>query len=57
MNKHIKITLGDFKDFQAKYDLDDANLLDMITPVATMASKKVKGIPSDWSPIAGKSVL
>jgi len=40
LNKHIKITLGDFKDFQAKYDLDDANLLDMITPVATMASKK-----------------
>ena len=42
MNKHIKITLGDFKDFQAKHDLDDANLLDMIAPVATMASKKWK---------------
>lgn len=40
LNKHIKITLGDFKDFQAKHDLDDANLLDMIAPVATMASKK-----------------
>ena len=49
MNKHIKITLGDFKDFQAKHDLDDANLLDMIAPVDTMVSKEVKGIPGDCS--------
>lgn len=44
--KHIKITLGDFKDFQVKHDFDDANLLNMIAPVATMASK-VKDMPSD----------
>ncbi|MCG1902843.1 hypothetical protein K4R30_09470 [Staphylococcus epidermidis] len=46
MIKHIKITLGDFKDFQVKLDFDDANLLNMIAPVATMASK-VKDMPSD----------
>ncbi|MDU1626046.1 MAG: hypothetical protein E6855_12655 [Staphylococcus epidermidis] len=57
MNKHIKITLGDFIDFQAKHDLDDANLLDMIAPVDTMVSKEVKGIPGDCSLIAGNSVL
>ncbi|EHM66705.1 hypothetical protein SEVCU071_1020 [Staphylococcus epidermidis VCU071] len=38
--------MNDFKDFQAKHDLNDANLLNMIAPVATMASK-VKGMPSD----------
>ncbi|MDS3930553.1 hypothetical protein RJB83_02900 [Staphylococcus epidermidis] len=42
----LKILLNDFKDFQAKHDLDDANLLNMIAPVATMASK-VKDMPSD----------
>ncbi|AIR83822.1 hypothetical protein [Staphylococcus epidermidis] len=56
MIKHIKITLGDFKDFQVKHDFDDANLLNMIAPVATMASK-VKDMPSDCSPIAANSVL
>ncbi|MFW3590180.1 T7SS effector LXG polymorphic toxin [Staphylococcus caprae] len=50
LTKFIENTIDDFKDFQAKHDMDDAELLDMIAPVATMTSK-VKDMPSNRSTI------
>lgn len=51
LTKFIENTIDDFKDFQAKHDMDDAELLDMIAPVAAMTSK-VKDMPTNRSTIA-----
>ncbi|OHO71469.1 hypothetical protein HMPREF2580_09125 [Staphylococcus sp. HMSC036D05] len=50
LTKFIENTIDDFKDFQAKHDMDDAELLDMIAPVAAMTSK-VKDMPTNRSTI------
>lgn len=56
LTNFIGDTVSDFKSFQGKHDMDGAELLDMITPVAKMTSK-VKDMPADRSTIAGKAVI
>ncbi|UQW81655.1 T7SS effector LXG polymorphic toxin [Staphylococcus edaphicus] len=54
LSKHIKNTVNDFESFQNSHASDDIDLLTMIAPVATMASK-VKDMPSNRSTIAKNS--
>ncbi|TXO00661.1 T7SS effector LXG polymorphic toxin, partial [Staphylococcus aureus] len=53
-NKQITDTLDNFNNFQSLHFLDDSELLSMITPVSTMASK-VKNMPSNRSTISGNA--